>query len=307
MAKIRAWTSRLLTLIHILLLVLLVFLGVHTWQNVHKALLAPTAVVTSFPPAASAAAESKAATRPLADYRIILERNLFNVAKEEAALPKKQFDIEKIAPAAKNLGLKLVGTVMADDPWLRRAFIENSRTRKQEAYREGDTTGEFRIKKIMRDKVVIATASGDQLLAVGFDETGKRTVTFQDPQQTSGSTTFPQAAAGEADVGVIESRLIRSQVESGLSEKDYLMKQVQIYPYAEGEQPAGFRISNIRAGNILLQMGLRSGDVIIGVDGEAVTGPDEADAFFKKLAQGGEITVQIMRRGRPVQIQTNIE
>ncbi|NIP70490.1 MAG: hypothetical protein GTO04_15295, partial [Planctomycetales bacterium] len=107
---------------------------------------------------------------------------------------------------------------------------------------------------------------------------------------------FPQAAgSGEPEVGIIEARLKRAQVESGLSEDDHLMKQVQIYPYTEGGQPAGFRLSYLMAGNVLVQMGLRSGDVILGVNGEAVTGLDDAAGFFEKLAKGGDITVQLMR------------
>ncbi|NIP70491.1 MAG: hypothetical protein GTO04_15300, partial [Planctomycetales bacterium] len=86
-------------------------------------------------------------------------------AKEEPAAPKKEIDTEKILPAAEDLGLKLLGTVMADEQRLRRAFIENSRTRKQEAYREGDTAGAVRIKKILRNKVVVATPKGDRVLS----------------------------------------------------------------------------------------------------------------------------------------------
>ncbi len=116
----------------------------------------------------------------------------------------------------------------------------------------------------MGNKVVIATANGDQLLKVGFDESGKGTRTAQRPQQPSGGTPFPRVAGGEEDVGVIESRIKRSEVESRLSENDYLMKQVRIYPYTEGELAAGFCISNIRTGNVLLEIGLRLVYGIIG-------------------------------------------
>jgi type II secretory pathway component PulC len=108
---------------------------------------------------------------------------------------------------------------------------------------------------------------------------------------------------------VIEARLKRAQVVAGLSEDDHLMKQVRVFPYtdAQGGQQGGFRLSYLMAGNVLVQMGLRSGDVILGLNGEAFAGPDDAAGFFEKLAQGGDVTIQAIRRGRLVQMQLKID
>jgi type II secretory pathway component PulC len=58
--------------------------------------------------------------------------------------------------AAKNLGLKLVDTIVADDPEMSRAIIDNRKIRKQEAYREGDRVGVVTIKKVRRNKVILS-------------------------------------------------------------------------------------------------------------------------------------------------------
>jgi type II secretory pathway component PulC len=122
------------------------------------------------------------------------------------------------------------------------------------------------------------------------------------------STLSAQPDSDEPEVPMIEARLDRAQVETGLSGDDYLMQQVLIYPYTgdQGEQLEGFRISNIRAGNMLLQMGFRSGDVITGVDGEPVRSPDEAAGFFERLTKGGKVTIDINRRRRPLKVRLNI-
>lgn len=308
--KTRTRSAWVLTLFNMLLLALLTYLGFHTAQTLPRAGAGRQEAVAA---AASTAGVTHApkTTEPLLDsYRIIWERNRFNASKGEAPAPKMEIAAEKIALAETDLGLKLVGTVVSDDVRLRRAFIENSRTHEQKALREGDTVGEVRIIKILRNKVVVATPEGDRLLTLGIPETGRRLPAFAPPRQAAGSAPVPQAAeSGEPEVGIIEARLKRAQVESGLSENDHLMKQVRIFPYtdAQGEQLGGFRISYIMAGNILLEMGLRSGDVIIGVNGEAVAGPDDAEGFLEKLAQGGDITVQAIRRGRPVQLKIEIE
>jgi type II secretory pathway component PulC len=54
-------------------------------------------------------------------------------------------------------------------------------------------------------------------------------------------------------------------------------------------------------------MGLRSRDVIVGIDDETITGPDQAADFFQRLAGGGEVTIKLKRRRRTRQIKLNIE
>lgn len=55
--------------------------------------------------------------------------------------------LDKLAPAQKNIGLILVGTAVADNSELSRAFIDNRSAREQRAYREGDRAGRFILKK----------------------------------------------------------------------------------------------------------------------------------------------------------------
>ena len=88
---------------------------------------------------------------------------------------------------------------------------------------------------------------------------------------------------------------------------DTLMEQVWLSPYMQGDQPSGFRVGNIPADSVLRRMGLRSRDVIVGVDDENITGPDQASDFFRKLAEGGEVTIKLKRRRRTRQIKLNIE
>ena len=48
-------------------------------------------------------------------------------------------------------------------------------------------------------------------------------------------------------------------------------------------------------------------DVIVGIDGETITSPEQASDFFQKLAEGGEVTIKLKRRRRTRQIKLNIE
>jgi len=298
--------------LYLILLVLIGYMGFQAFQAVQYARSEPGTVSATDPAAAGivAKAESSDSERQLNDYRMIWQRNLFGVSAEQAPVPQKEIAVEKLAPAEKDLGLTLVGTVVAGDASLRRAFIDDRRTRKQKAYREGETAGEVRIKKILRNRVIVATREGDRVLSTDMLETGIQTAASAPPQEAAEPTLSAQAEAdsGEPEIPVIEARLGREEVMAGLSENDYLMKQVLIYPYTgdQGEQLEGFQISNLRAGNVLVQMGLRSGDVIKRINGRAVGGPDDAAGFFERLTEGGEVTIDINRRRQPLKVRLNI-
>jgi len=301
--------ARIVTLFNIVLLALLACLGFYTVQNLRRAAAEPReAAFVAAAPAVGAVEALQSDAPALDGYRLIWERNLFNVSGEEAPAQQKEIPVEKLALAENDLGLTLVGTVAADDARLRRAFIDNSKTHKQEAYREGDTAGEVRIKKILRNRVVVATREGDRILSADILQTGRRPAASPPPQPAAANTLSAHPESGEPEVPMIEARLDRAEVETGLSEDDYLMKQVLIYPYTgdRGEQLEGFRISNIRAGNVLLQMGFRSGDVITGVNGRPVMSPGEAAGFFERLTEGGDLTIDISRRRQPLKVRLSI-
>ena len=49
-------------------------------------------------------------------------------------------------------------------------------------------------------------------------------------------------------------------------------------------------------------MGLRTGDLITGVNDQTITGPEQATEFFQTLKQGGDVTIKV-GAGRGVRIR----
>jgi general secretion pathway protein C len=267
------------------------------------------------------AAQMQVAVQPLKGYHKIWERNLFNIEKEKDPTAVKEIPIEKIALAEKSIGLKLLGTVLADNSALRRAIVRNQKTREQEAYREGDQAGDVKIKKIMRSKVVITTDKGDQLLTIEDEDFGRSGGALSNQRRAPMSLTAPQPTAAE-----IESRssasalsrrrarsitLKREEVEASLADTERLMQELKVSPFMQGDQPAGFIISNIPRESVLTRMGLRNGYVVTQLNDQAITSPDQATEFFRTLAQGGEVSIQVRRsrgvRRRSQMINLNIE
>jgi type II secretory pathway component PulC len=49
-------------------------------------------------------------------------------------------------------------------------------------------------------------------------------------------------------------------------------------------------------------MGLRTGDLITGVNDQEITSPEQAAEFFQTLKQGGDVTIKV-GKGRGVRIR----
>jgi hypothetical protein len=120
--------------------------------------------------------QAQARSKPLEEYRVIWERNLFKVSEQvKRELIPKNLDIDKIAAAENNIGLKLIGTVLANDPSLNYAIIDVAATRRQAVFREKESVGEFLIRKILRTDVILETAQG-QIKRLSVDNADLRNI-----------------------------------------------------------------------------------------------------------------------------------
>jgi general secretion pathway protein C len=296
--------------LYLLLLVLIGYLGFHTFKVIQTARVeTETGRTAEFvADGMDAKTESSASVRLLDGYSKIWERDLFNTAKVEEPDSEKKISLDKLALAKKDLGLELVGTVVADDPKMSLAIIDNRSIRKQEAYREGDKAGKVEIKKILRNNVVITTAEGDELLTVEIKESGRSA--SGTPSRYIGSQATSAQEPPETRRRMVSTSSIslkRDEVAASLADVGTLMEQIRLTAYMQDDQPAGFRLGFIPRNSVLRKMGLRSRDVIVGVDDESIASPDEAPDFFQKLADGGEVTIKLKRRRRMRQIKLRIE
>jgi general secretion pathway protein C len=85
------------------------------------------------------------------------------------------------------------------------------------------------------------------------------------------------------------------------------MKQVRIQPHFQNGKPDGLRLTGVRPNSIFYKMGLKSGDIIIGVDGKNIESVDDALKFYQSLRSASRVQLQLKRRGRPKTIDYNIE
>jgi len=72
------------------------------------------------------------------------------------------------------------------------------------------------------------------------------------------------------------------------------------------DKPEGALVSNVQKGGPADQAGLRTGDVILKVDGQPITASGDLPALIGQLAPGQKVRIDIWRQGRPEQLTASL-
>ena len=281
--------KRYLTIINLLLTGAVIYLSVDTFYKI-------TATRLDTIPAAFRHKQQKANLGPEAipppdTYKTVTDRNLFNTSADSAA-PPKQMAIEALKKTA--LKLKLWGTVAGDDGKAY-AVIEDAAKREQNLYRVGDTIQNAAVKMILREKVVLHVSGKDEILSM---------------EEVKSTGTSGRSFARRPDAGSSPKQKIvlkQSQLAEALQDTDALMKQARVRPHFKDGKPDGLMVTGIRPDSIFRKMGLRNGDILVGVDEADITSADDALKFYEGLKSSSEIKLQIKRRGRTRTLEYTIE
>ncbi len=240
---------------------------------------------------------------PLADYKAITSRNIFNSGNEPVAEPPKTdaVDIDKLKET--DLKLKLWGTVTGQD---KRAYavIEDTKARKQNLYRAGDSIQKAVVKLILREKVVLRVGDRDEILAMEENRSGRG---GRSSKRSAGSSNRAGSRKLPVSKYPRKIRLKGAQIEKAMENLGQLMEQANLRPHIVDGQPAGISITGIKPNAIFRKMRLRNGDVITGLNGGSIDSVEDAVKVVEQLSSGSNIQLQIKRRGREQTLDYSIE
>ncbi|MDZ7832489.1 MAG: type II secretion system protein GspC [Desulfobacterales bacterium] len=264
--------------------------------------------ITQSTPAGVTAAEPKTSApaqenHPRFDtYQAIVDRDLFDTTKKTAAKSAEpSFDLEKLEQT--RLNLKLWGTVATDNrkAGIARAVIEEPELHRQGLYRVGDAIQEATILEIFRSGVVLDVNGKTEKLTLAEEKDGNGAI-------ARSSRPAPSETAARLRGGPSRKiSLKRSEVDSALKNLNQLMSEVKIRPYFQDGQASGFILSNIARDSVVRDMGLKTGDIVTGINGREIKTADDAMAFYEKLRSGETLSIELKRRGRPEIIEYTVE
>ncbi|MBT8343067.1 MAG: type II secretion system protein GspC [Desulfatitalea sp.] len=255
---------------------------------------------------AAASADASATPRqhqPLSQYAAILERDLFNTAKAGDPKPVEPPPMDVDDLEVTDLHLKLWGTV-SGAPEKAYAVIEDTQKREQNLYRVGDTIQDAVVKMVMREKVILNRNGKDEML--GMEEIAQAGPASRRGQIGLGSR---RGAMQPTPVrGPREQRITvqRSTINEAMQDMSNLMTQVAIRPHMENGEANGLAVSRIKPNSIFRRLGLRNGDILVGLNGREIRTVDDALSLYENLLSADDMALQIKRRGQERTINYNI-
>ncbi|MEM6989702.1 MAG: hypothetical protein AAF721_04375 [Myxococcota bacterium] len=85
-----------------------------------------------------------------------------------------------------------------------------------------------------------------------------------------------------------------------------LAKQFRVIPYRRDGRVYGYRLSAIRRGTIGSRLGIKNGDILVAIDDESLTTPDEMLALYTELRDATHFDLEFERRGKPFDLEIEI-
>lgn len=225
--------------------------------------------------------------RPFDYYHEAINRDLFGAVQEEPVDTSSELEIEDLELTA--LNISLLGTVSGDRQDAM-AVIQERGKRTQSLYKEGDTVQNATIVKILRGKVILRVGDKNQILTM--EEKGKKPTS----SRSTGRHVSDRARSRSQPGTTIT--LDRTVVQKSLKNINELVSQVRVRPHYKNGKADGLMLSQVKPNSLVTRMGLRNGDIIQKVNGEAITSPDDIMDFYEELRSGSSVSLEIIRRGR---------
>jgi general secretion pathway protein C len=253
---------------------------------------------------------------PLTHYEVINKRNIFN-ATPPSDTPEPPRPVEPAAPPpevpATPLPLKLVGIMAGTKAQVPRfAIIESTGNPPGQAlYQVGDSVQQVFIVDIL-PRCVVLDRGGEQQKLCFEKDAGTAPVPGAAPRAAVAPVPPPAPRPGDAsgadivrvDPGTWQVR--REKLLENFANVGSLSSQATVTPYFVQGQQLGFRLSQIRAGGVLQQMGLQEGDVLQKVNGLDIHTPQEALQAYQQLQTESTVRLSILRNNSPTTLTYEI-
>ena len=89
----------------------------------------------------------------------------------------------------------------------------------------------------------------------------------------------------------------RDEIEKNLANLNKILTQARAIPHFENGSPAGYKLFQIVPGSIYDKLGLKNGDIIRGVNGEAIKNPQKAFEMLNDFKSLNSVELEIKRDG----------
>ena len=165
-------------------------------------------------------------------------------------------------------------------------------------FRASDGTEKFLWEKVEPKE----GAPGGTKLASLTGAASERTTKRPERPTSSAPSTPPKGNGmeGVTKVNEFEYHIDRGLLDEKLQDLGALGREARVIPNYDRESGSykGFKLIGVRPNSLYRNIGIRSGDVILQVNGEEMNSPSKALELFTKLQTSNAISLDIKRRGK---------
>jgi type II secretion system protein C len=98
----------------------------------------------------------------------------------------------------------------------------------------------------------------------------------------------------------------RAEVANTMQNPAQLFAQMRALPHFANGKTDGFSISNVAAGSVFEQLGLRDGDLLTEINGQPVTNPMQAMGLMQSVQTASSIDLTLNRNGTPTKVHLDL-
>lgn len=234
-------------------------------------------------------------SEPLAWLLAIARGGLFHTVTDAAATPETATpETADTCPPSPG-PLSLLATMAAEPPTWSMAIVADGGPDTR-LVKEGQALGDYTVHTIARERLVLARGGRYECIALG---PRRRTPTVSSARDTSSAPGSAATPSGEIrPLGNDRYIIPRRFVSDLMDHPESVSGEARAVPHFRNGQASGFKLVGVRRGGLLGQLGVRSGDVLVGVDGAPVRSANDVLKVYARLPETDHLSLELERRGR---------
>ena len=226
--------------------------------------------------------------------KIIIEGNIFN-REQRGQVPQEEFPVSLIPPGLDLLPLKirLMGTIVGEDPGNTYAVIQDEVTKKQELFRLNELVmEEAKLVKVERGWITLLRQGTEEEIHLLFKEK---------PEDFTSNLNKPKKEDKSSGIQSVSSNrwvLDKREVSQAFNDLPKLLTKARIIPNFNKGKADGFRIVSIVPNSIYEKIGLKNGDILQRINGIEINDPLSFLKIFQQIKDETHISLNLVRNSQ---------
>ncbi len=225
--------------------------------------------------------------------KTIISENVFDIETG-----RKSNKIERNVKVASSInGYRLVGFVSGSSPM---ALFKKSSKPVAIVTKNKGIYGVWILDEIKKDGVYLKNKKTKEVKKFEFPSMTKQLSIFGKKL----SVTYSKPSYISSNV---EKITVSKNILKRVGNINTLFRQINIVPVFRNKKAIGYRINYIAPNSVLRKIGLRTGDIVVSINGETTTSPQKIMSLYSQIGSMTNVNLDIIRNGRKKTIFVDIK